>query len=79
MYSADFQIHQINPFPFFLTHVNYCQFSIGDVFIREADLSDLSDSWRDMYSANFQINRINPFLFFLTQREFDEFHQPVYY
>ena len=30
----------------------------------EADLSDLSDSWRDMYSANIQINRINPFPFF---------------
>ena len=32
----------------------------------EADLSDLSDSWRDMYSANFQINQINLFLFYRT-------------
>ena len=30
----------------------------------EADLSDLSDSWRDTYSANFQINQINPLPFY---------------
>ncbi len=29
----------------------------------EADLSDLSDSWRDTYSANFQIS---PLPFFLS-------------
>ena len=34
----------------------------------EADLSDLSDSWRDMYSANFQINQINPFHLLINHR-----------
>ena len=43
----------------------------------EADLSDLSDSWRDMYSANFQINQINPFPFFLTHVNILESRSPL--
>ena len=36
----------------------------------EADLYDLSDSWRDTYSAIFQINQINPLPFFFIEFTF---------
>ncbi len=43
----------------------------------EADLSDLSDSWRDMYSANIQTNRINPFPFFRVHVNILESRSPL--
>ena len=49
----------------------------------EADLSDLSDSWRDTYSTNFQINQINPLPFFyrvhvcLTRRHKEKISAPL--